>query len=67
MTSGTSSTVMPWRKSSHSGGSNQCVEVAVMNGNRVAVRDSKNPAKDERLFSPAAWHCFLTSVKHPEA
>lgn len=32
-----------WRKSSHSGSGDQCVEVAAL-GRSVAVRDSKNPA-----------------------
>ncbi|MFC5744867.1 DUF397 domain-containing protein [Actinomadura rugatobispora] len=32
-----------WRTSSHSGQSGQCVEVADL-GQRVGVRDSKNPA-----------------------
>ncbi|HWC79947.1 MAG TPA: DUF397 domain-containing protein [Pseudonocardiaceae bacterium] len=34
-----------WRKSSYSGGNNgDCVEVAYLDGNVRAVRDSKNPA-----------------------
>lgn len=32
-----------WRKSSHSGSGDQCVEVAAL-GRSIAVRDSKNPA-----------------------
>lgn len=67
MTSGTGSTAAPWRKSSYSGGGNQCVEVAVVNETQVAVRDSKNPAAGHHAFSPQAWSHFLTSVKRTEA
>ena len=31
-----------WRKSSHSGGNNECVEVGFVGG-AGAIRDSKNP------------------------
>jgi len=32
-----------WRKSSHSNGQAECVEVAFLRDGRVAMRDSKNP------------------------
>ncbi len=32
-----------WRKSSHSGSGDQCVEVAALPGGGRAIRDSKHP------------------------
>lgn len=52
----------PWRKSSYSGGGNQCVEVARF-GAAVAVRDSKNPDGGHLTFGTAAWNAFLGRVK----
>jgi hypothetical protein len=47
-----------WRKSSHSGGGNDCVEVsAVAVG--TAVRDSKNPDGPHLRFGCAGWATFL--------
>lgn len=63
MANGTGSGASTWRKSSYSGGGNQCVEVAMVKGRQVAVRDSKNPAAGTHVFSPAVWSCFLDSVK----
>lgn len=51
-----------WRKSSHSGGGNQCVEVAAVDG-AYAVRDSKNPAAGHLAFSTPAWKEFLAAIK----
>ncbi len=51
-----------WRKSSHSTGVNECVEVAGM-GSAVAVRDSKNPGAGHLIFAAAEWKVFLRSVK----
>ncbi len=47
-----------WRKSSHSGGGNDCVEIAVV-GKRTAVRDSKNPSGPRLEFHTAQWAAFL--------
>lgn len=52
----------PWRKSSHSGQSGNCVEVKISDS--VAVRDSKNPAGPELQFASQAWAAFVTGVKH---
>jgi len=51
-----------WRKSSYSGGGNQCVEVATVAG-AYAVRDSKNPAAGHLAFSAAEWETFLAQIK----
>ena len=51
-----------WRKSSYSGGGNNCVEVAA-GAATVAVRDSKNPAAGQLAFGAAAWTAFTAAVK----
>lgn len=53
-----------WRKSSFSNPEN-CVEVAHL-ANRVAVRDSKDPAGSILLFPAAEWSAFLAGAKHGE-
>ena len=47
-----------WRKSSHSGGGNDCVEVAVVSSG-TAVRDSKNPDGPRLRFADASWTAFV--------
>lgn len=44
-----------WRKSSHSGSGDQCVEVAALPGGARAVRDSKNPDLPALSLSPARF------------
>jgi hypothetical protein len=47
-----------WRKSSHSGDSGACVEIALTN--RVAgVRDSKHLAGPVLIFPAGPWMTFL--------
>ena len=53
-----------WRKSSHSGGVNNCVEVGTA-GAAVAVRDSKDPGGSGLRFSGAAWQTFTGSLCPP--
>jgi hypothetical protein len=52
-----------WRKSSHSGSGDQCVEVATLTGDAHAVRDSKNPQGPALLFTSAEWRSFLDAVR----
>ena len=52
-----------WRKSSHSNPSGNCVEIARLPGQRVAVRDSWRPDGPALLFSQAAWEVFLRGVR----
>lgn len=47
-----------WRKSSHSGGGNDCVEIAAI-GSSTAVRDSKNPDGPRLDFAGPSWTAFL--------
>lgn len=55
--------VTRWRKSSHSGGANECIEVAEVGRLVVALRDSKNPTGPCLKFSRAAWKSFCQSIK----
>lgn len=50
-----------WRKSTHSAGSGNCVEVATRRG-QVAVRDSKDPRGPVLWFDPNTWRAFVGSV-----
>jgi len=47
-----------WRKSSHSGGGNDCVEIASV-AVGTAVRDSKNPNGPRLSFGTAGWATFV--------
>jgi hypothetical protein len=49
-----------WRKSSFSGVNTNCVEVATA-GERVGLRDSKNP-RNEVSVSGEAWRALLISL-----
>jgi hypothetical protein len=53
----------PWRKSSHSGSGNNCVEVARVAGG-CAVRDSKDPDGARLAFGSGAWTAFVADIKH---
>ncbi|ONI79058.1 DUF397 domain-containing protein [Kribbella sp. ALI-6-A] len=55
-----------WRKSTRSNNSNNCVEVADLDGGRVAVRDSKNPAGPALIFTPSEWDAFIAGAKDGE-
>ncbi|MCK8676625.1 DUF397 domain-containing protein [Streptomyces lichenis] len=55
----------PWRKSSHSNGQAQCVEVAVLPNGSVATRDSKAHGHGPALiFTTHQWQTFQTGVQH---
>ena len=53
----------PWRKSSHSTGGNDCVEVAQA-GTSCLVRDSKNSDGGCLAVRPQAWAAFIDDIKH---
>jgi hypothetical protein len=55
-----------WRKSSYSGGDNNCVEVGTVMAD-VAVRDSKDPLGGALSFSAAAWRAFTGGLCRPPA
>src|ERR1041384_1135186 len=52
-----------WRKSRHSNPSGNCVEMASLPGEQVAVRDSHRPDGPALLFTRAAWERFLRGVR----
>jgi hypothetical protein len=54
-----------WKKSSRSGGGNNCVEVADLDHAR-AVRDSKNPTGPALMFPAAQWAAFTSGVRGGE-
>lgn len=53
---------LAWRKSSYSAEGESCVEVAPV-GERVAARDSKNPAGPTLSFGLGEWRTFLAGLK----
>jgi hypothetical protein len=55
-----------WRKSSKSGTSGNCLEVATNLHGIVAVRDSKDPDGPSLIFCPSEWNAFLTGVRSGE-
>ncbi len=52
-----------WRKSSYSGNTGNCVEVATADA-VVGVRDSITPNSTMLVMSVANWQAFVWSVKH---
>ncbi|KEF06099.1 MULTISPECIES: DUF397 domain-containing protein [Streptomyces] len=58
-------TGVTWRKSTHSGGQGECLEIAdgLPTGSPVPVRDSKRPDGPHLLFPAPAWSAFIASVK----
>ena len=56
-----------WRKSRHSNPSGNCVEMARLPGEQVAVRASHRPDGPALLFSRAAWERFLCGVREGTA
>ncbi|KRV47192.1 hypothetical protein AQ490_09395 [Wenjunlia vitaminophila] len=54
-----------WRKSSHSSGNGQCVEIAFLD-EAVTTRDSKDPQGPVLVFSVGGWASFVSAVKRGE-
>ena len=55
-----------WRKSSYSGDNGNCVELAVVAADRVAMRDSKAPDAGMLVFSRADLGDLLSGVRAGE-
>lgn len=51
-----------WRKSTYSGNSGNCVDVAVTELG-VVVRDSKGPETGMLVVSRGEWRAFLATIK----
>ncbi|SCF48783.1 protein of unknown function (DUF397) [Micromonospora matsumotoense] len=56
----------PWRKSTRSGGADNCVEVATAPDRHIGVRDSKNPHGGVLVFGPDVWSAFVEGVREGE-
>jgi Domain of unknown function (DUF397) len=52
-----------WRKSSYSGQSGNCVEVARNVPGLVAVRDSEEPDGEKLVVSRETWRAFLLALR----
>ncbi|WP_433194273.1 DUF397 domain-containing protein [Nocardia sp. CA-107356] len=52
-----------WFKSTRSGGSKDCVEVAFLDDGQVGVRDSKDPTGPALVFTPSVWDSFIAGAK----
>jgi hypothetical protein len=52
----------PWRKSSYSNPSGNCVEAAELAGG-VALRDSRSPDGPALVFTEATWDAFIRTMK----
>ncbi|MGW4351336.1 DUF397 domain-containing protein [Nocardia sp. NPDC004582] len=55
-----------WFTSTYSQGGGECVEVAFVEGGRVAVRDSKDQHGPAFVFTPAQWNAFTGGVRRGE-
>jgi hypothetical protein len=53
--------VLPWRKSSYSSDTANCVEVALVAP--VLVRDSKDPDSPVLSFVPEQWQAFVDGLR----
>lgn len=55
-----------WRKSSFSGMDSNCVEVAVLDDGRIAVRNSRHPGGGVVFFTRAELNTWVEGVKAGE-
>lgn len=56
-----------WRTSARSNEQGNCVEVALLDDGRVAVRDSKDAGRGPALvFTPAEWAAFAGGMADGE-
>lgn len=55
-----------WRKSKHSGCVGNCVEVAALNSDEVAMRNSRDPSGPSLIFSHDEMVALLAGVKDGE-
>ncbi|MFC5830343.1 DUF397 domain-containing protein [Nonomuraea insulae] len=56
-----------WRKASKSGSNGgDCLEVAVLSGGRVGIRDTEAPEKAPFVVRSAVWDAFVDGVKKGE-
>jgi hypothetical protein len=54
----------PWVKSSFSFANGNCVEVAVLPGGWIGIRDSRDPGGPVLRMTRAGWAAFLGGARH---
>jgi hypothetical protein len=59
-------TGVTWQKSQHSNPNGACVEVAVLPGGEIAVRNSRFPSGPALVYTPAEIEAFLAGAKDGE-
>jgi hypothetical protein len=59
-------TFTTWRKSTRSGGGDNCVEVATSDDGTIGVRDSKDRSGPVLAFTRAEWDAFVGGAKDGE-
>jgi hypothetical protein len=59
----TEMSTVDWRKSSHSSGEGECVEVATLSSGVVGVRDSQDPDGPRLMLSRRGFRALLTSAR----
>ncbi|MEU8649875.1 DUF397 domain-containing protein [Streptomyces sp. NPDC048737] len=55
-----------WIKSSHSNAEGNCVEVAVLDGGGIAMRNSRDPEGPALVYTPAEVAAFVAGAKEGE-
>ncbi|SDP20637.1 protein of unknown function [Actinopolyspora xinjiangensis] len=55
-----------WRKSRHSGAIGNCVEVAALDGDQVAMRNSRDPQGTALVYTRAEIAAFVAGAKDGE-
>ncbi|MDQ0792278.1 DUF397 domain-containing protein [Streptomyces sp. B1I3] len=56
-------TGVEWTKSHHSNPSGNCVEMALLPGGEVAVRNSRHPEGPALVYTPDEVRAFLAGVR----
>ena len=55
-----------WKTSTRSGAAGHCVEVAFLENNGVALRDTKDRSKPAHVYTAQEWAAFTAGVKDGE-
>ena len=56
-----------WRTSNYSGGSGECVQVALLPSRSVAIRDSKDATGSLLVVGRNEWKRFISKLKNGES